>query len=170
MAGNIWLIGMMGSGKSTVGRALGEHLGRDFVDVDDTVTSRMGCSIADFWGAQGEQAFRDMEAAALQELATRPDRVISTGGGAILRTDNVAAMRASGLVIWLQAAPDTLEQRIGASSRRPLLAEGDRLETLGALLDERAPAYEQAAHASVATDDLNLDVVVTRIEELWNEF
>lgn len=170
MAGNIWLVGMMGSGKSSVGRALGERTGRSFVDLDDAVARRMGCSIAEFWGTHGERAFRDMEAAALAEAAAKTDQVISTGGGAVLAVDNVAAMRSSGLVVWLQAKPETLRHRVGRNSRRPLLAGGEPLETLTAILAERTSAYSAAAHAAVATDDINLDVVVTRIEELWNEY
>ncbi len=153
-----------------MGRALGERRGVRFMDLDDTVARRMGCSIAEFWGRHGEEAFREMEAAAVAEAATKDDRVISTGGGAVLRAENVAAMRSSGFVVWLQARPETLRQRVGSNSRRPLLAEGEPIDTLSALLSERSEAYEQAAHASVATDDMQLDVLVARIEELWNEF
>ncbi len=160
----------MGSGKSSVGRAVSDRTGRRFMDLDDTVTRRMGCSIAEFWGQHGEDAFRDMEAAAVFEAATESDRIISTGGGVVLRDTNVETMRSSGLVVWLQAKPETLRHRVGRNSRRPLLAEEDPINTLTRLLGERTAAYEEAAHASVATDDLNLDVVAARIEELWNEF
>ncbi len=159
---------MMGSGKSVVGRALGTRLRRRFVDTDDIVTRRMGCSIAEFWGSHGEEAFRDMEAAAVLEIAAGPARVVATGGGAVLDAANVAAMRRTGMVVWLQASPETLRTRVRHGVPRPLLHDADPGEKLAAILAERSAAYEAAAHASVATDELSVDTVAERIEELWN--
>ena len=170
MAKHVWLIGMMGSGKSTVSQRLGERLGWESIDLDDLISQRISCSITEFWAAQGEGAFRDIELEAVRDVANEPHRVIATGGGVVVREDNVAAMRASGFVVWLQATPETLVRRIGAGAKRPLLQEGERLATLTAVLAAREAAYEGAAHAGVATDDASVGTVVDRIEELWNEF
>ena len=160
----------MGSGKSTVARRLGERLGWEWLDLDEMVSQRVASSITEFWAAQGEEAFRDIETAAVSEVASDLSRVAATGGGVVLREDNVVTMRASGLVVWLQATPETLVRRIGAGAGRPILLEGDRLATLTAVLSARQAAYDGAAHVSVATDDVSIDSVVGRIEELWNEF
>lgn len=170
MARHLWLVGMMGSGKSTVGRLMADRLGVEFVDSDDEVVNRVGSSIADFWSEQGEAAFRDVEAAVIEYLAAGPDRVIASGGGAVLRTANVLHMRRTGLVIWLQADEETLLDRVGSADRRPLLRNKDAAATLHTLLTDRADAYRLAAHHSVATDGLELDTVATRIEELWNAY
>ncbi len=170
MAGSLWLIGMMGSGKSSVGRALAQRLGRRFVDTDDVVTRRMGCSIAEFWGEKGEAAFRDMEAAAVAEVAAADGRVVATGGGVVLSSANVSAMRDSGMVVWLKAQPATLAARVASNSRRPLLRDSEPVDRLTEILAERTDRYEAAAHVAVATDGLEMETVVDRIEELWSEF
>ena len=153
-----------------MGRLVAERAGVDFVDSDDVVASRMGCSIAEFWGEHGEMAFRDMESAAIASIAAGSDCVVATGGGAILRAKNVATMRKTGTVVWLQAGPETLAERVGDSNRRPLLRNENPQEKLKALGEERHDAYRAAAHATVATDGLGLETVATRIEELWNAF
>jgi len=170
MAGLLWLVGMMGSGKSSVGRALAERLDRSFVDTDDVVTRQMGRSISELWGEHGEAAFRDLEAAAVAEVAKGRPRVVATGGGVVLAASNTATMRASGMVIWLKARPETLTARVALNPRRPLLLDGEPLEKLSEILEQRTSRYEAAAHAVVATDGLEIESVVDRIEELWNEF
>lgn len=170
MERHLWLIGMMGSGKSSVGRLLAASLGGSFVDSDDVVAGRMGCSIAEFWRRHGEEAFRDIESTAINRLASQRARVIATGGGVVLREPNVSAMRSSGFVVWLQASVGTLRRRVNDNDRRPLLVGEDTGDRLQALLDERKDRYAAAAHATVATDGLELETVVERIEELWNAF
>ena len=170
MAQHIWLIGMMGSGKSTVARHLGARLEWEWLDLDEMISKQVGTSITGFWADRGEDEFRDIELAALREVASGASRVVATGGGVVVRDANVAMMRSSGLVIWLQASPQVLVRRIGAGADRPLLQEGERLATLTSILAARRAAYDGAAHASVMTDDLPVGTVVDRIEELWNEF
>ena len=167
---HIWLIGMMGSGKSTVARRVAEKIGWGWLDLDEIISQGFESSITEFWTSQGEEAFRDIEMAALSAVASDSDRVVATGGGVVVREDNVATMRASGLVVWLQATPETLVRRIGAGAGRPILHEEDRLATLTDVLAARWAAYDGAAHVSVATDDVPIETVVGRIEELWNEF
>lgn len=168
MTNHLWLIGMMGSGKSAVGRLLAVRLGRTHYDTDAEVVSRTGCSIAQLWGEQGEAAFRSMESAAIDRLVDEDAAVISTGGGAVLAENNVAQMRKSGFVVWLQAPPEVLIGRVGDGTKRPLL-EGIPTQTrLAAILHERAGEYAAAADGVVSTADVPPETVAERIEELWN--
>ena len=160
----------MGSGKTTVAGKLAARLGWEWLDLDDLISRRAGSSIEDFWELRGEEEFRDMEQHAVGDVAGDPRRVIATGGGVVVRPGNIAEMRASGLVVWLQANPASLARRLGTDRTRPLLHHGDRLVTLTDLLAARQDAYQSAAHMSVATDDLHIATIVDRIEELWNEF
>jgi len=169
VAGHLWLIGMMGSGKSVVGRTAAARFGMGFTDTDDAVARRIGRTIADFWDEHGEEAFRDIEAAAVAGIAAGSGRVVATGGGVVLRASNVAAMNRSGLVIWLQARPETLARRVAENTRRPLLNTGDPGSRLSELLAERTQHYRAASDATIATDDLELETVVDRVEALWNE-
>jgi shikimate kinase len=161
----LWLIGMMGSGKSTVGPIVAERLGRPFVDLDSEIESG-GVSIAQIFESSGEDAFRDLEESAIARVAGS-NLVVASGGGVVLRPDNVARMRDTGTVIWLDAGPDTLAARVGAGEGRPLLA-GDVVERLRMLAVFRAAAYRAAAHARIATDGVDPDLVAERVIELWN--
>ncbi|NNK91931.1 MAG: shikimate kinase [Acidimicrobiia bacterium] len=167
MPDNLWLIGMMGAGKSVVGRLVAESMGAAFVDVDSEVTARTGCSIATLWGESGEEAFRDMEAAAVKRIAATRGQVIATGGGVVLRDDNVEEMRGSGLVVWLRARPEVLAGRIEPDGTRPLLADGDAGERLDEILAERRHRYERAASLTVDTDDLAPTEVADAVEAAW---
>ena len=147
---NLWLIGMMGSGKTTVGRVVAARTGRPFRDVDLIVAERMGTSIPELWQREGEDTFRAIEAAIIEELTVEDGAVISTGGGAILREGNRNAMRRSGTVVWLQATAEVLASRVGGSLDRPVLGGGGATR-LNELLVERAEAYKAAAHHTVST-------------------
>lgn len=162
---NIVLIGLMGSGKSAVGRLLAEKLGRPFVDTDGLVEEAAGCPIPELFAREGEAAFREREAAVISAVAARDGQVVATGGGAVLRPANRAALRATGIVIWLHAPPEALYHRARAQGieRRPLLAGQDPLSTLRALAEARASAYSEAAHHRVETDGRTLPDVVTAI-------
>ncbi|MFZ5823838.1 MAG: shikimate kinase [Bacillota bacterium] len=151
---NIVLIGLMGSGKSAVGRLLAERLGRPFVDTDELVVQQTGRSIADLFATEGEAAFREREAAVIAQVTAHDGQVIATGGGAVLRPENREALRRTGLVIWLDAPPEALYQRARAQGleRRPLLAGPNPLGKLRALAAGRAEAYQAAAHVRLQTD------------------
>ncbi len=164
------LVGLMGSGKSTVGRRCAERLGRTFVDVDDRVEATAGRSVAEIFAADGEAGFRALERTALAEACGSADLlVIACGGGAMLDEGNRDRARAHGCVVWLTAEPATLADRVGAGAaraRRPLLAGSDAPEaTLGRLAEERAGVYAAAAHAVVATDGRTVDEVATSVLE-----
>jgi shikimate kinase len=162
----LWLIGMMGSGKTEVGYRLAARLGCPFVDTDRVVEDEAGVAAKDIFQNEGEAAFRRRETAALARAATHLDAVVATGGGAVLDPGNVEVMRASGPVIWLQADPSVLMQRIGDDPARPLL-EGDPVERLRGLLADRAEAYQAAADHVVVTDRIDPDRIVDLIEDLW---
>lgn len=142
---NIALIGMMGSGKSAVGAALAARLGWRLVDTDALIVERQGRAIADIFATDGEVAFRRMEAAAVREAAAATHTVIATGGGAILREENRAALWSRCLVVWLTATPEEHAERTARGETRPLL-EGpeDRLASIRRLLNERSPLYALA--------------------------
>ncbi len=169
MSGHIWLVGMMGSGKSAVGRELSRRLGRPFADTDDRVVARVGCPIAEYWEARGEAAFREVEATVVAAVAAEAPSVVATGGGVVIDAANVAAMRHSGLVVWLRAGPRVLAARTGRANERPLLHAADTEATLRALLNDREALYDHAAHIAISTETLDVATVAQRIEELWNE-
>lgn len=143
--GRIWLIGMMGSGKSTIGARVAAARGAPHRDTDRLIEERAGRSIPEIFRAQGEGAFREMEREVIARLAAEEETaVISTGGGAVLDPANRAAMRSSGAVAWLDVPPSVLAGR--AVGGRPLLEGREKEERLGELLAERRPLYAAAAH------------------------
>jgi shikimate kinase len=142
---NIILTGFMGTGKSTVGRLLAERLGYNFVDTDTVIQSRSGQSIAEIFEAQGEAAFRNMEAALAQELGRRQAQVIATGGGMMLDAGNAAALMTHGRAFCLKATPEDIIRRLGHDHqvRRPLLEVPDPTQHVRALLAEREAGYRR---------------------------
>jgi shikimate kinase len=154
---------MPGSGKSSIARRVARKSGRRVVDVDAEIERAAGRSIPEVFAAQGEDGFRALESEVLVSLLAGDDPlVIATGGGAVLRDENRAAMRARGVVVWLRATPQTLAERVGDGRTRPLLA-GDPLGNLTRLLAERAGAYAAAAHAIVDVDRTPFDKVTDRV-------
>jgi shikimate kinase len=153
---NIFLVGMPGAGKSTIGRLLAETLGQTFVDSDEEIVLRNGVEITTIFEIEGEAGFREREAAVIDTLTLRNPIVLATGGGAILREDNRRVLRERGLVVYLRASLDMLEARTQkrrnkqATSRvRPLLEGNNRRQMLESLLATRGPLYEQTAHVIV---------------------
>ena len=150
---HVWLIGMMGSGKTTVGRLVAAGAAVDFYDVDLEVVRRRGASIPDIWGREGEDGFRALETTVIEQLSGAAPAVIATGGGAVLREPNRRAMRRSGTVVWLRAPAGVLAQRVGGGAGRPLLADDGGAERLAELIESRRPAYQAAAHHTIGTED-----------------
>jgi len=138
---NIILVGFMGTGKSSAGRVIAAKLSMDFIDMDDEIVRREGCSIPEIFRDRGEPAFRAMERALVQELAGRSNLVISTGGGIVLNPDNIADFSKTGYVFCLQAVPDTILRRVEHDQNRPLLQGGDKLSKISELLAKRQPMY-----------------------------
>lgn len=153
-AQRIWLVGMMGSGKSTVGASLAQLLAWDAVDADDIVEARVGQTIAAFWREHGEPAFRAVESEVIADLAAGPEgRVISVGGGAVLDAANREAIAAGGYVVWLRAEPTLLLDRVGPGASRPALG-GDPLVNLARIDAARRPLYGEVADLILDVDGL----------------
>lgn len=146
---NVVLIGMMGSGKTTVGRHLARRLGRPFVDTDRIICNEQGRSIAELFSDCGEDHFRDLESAVIQRVAAVPNQIIAVGGGAVCRPVNVDALRATGDVVLLDASISQLARRVTSgrsADARPLVADADQaLDRLKGLWNERQALYESAA-------------------------
>ena len=141
---SIVLVGLMGAGKSAIGRRLASRLGMPFVDADEEIERAAGCSISDIFEIHGEAAFRDGERRVIARLLTRPPHVLATGGGAFMDPETRAAIRACGVSVWLRADLDLLVSRVSRRNNRPLLAGGDPRAVLQRLMDERHPIYAEA--------------------------
>jgi shikimate kinase len=155
----VTLIGLMGAGKSKVGRRAAERLGRPFIDTDAVVAAHAGRPVSEIFATEGEAAFRKLERAAIADAVVTPGAIVSVGGGAVLDPTNIERMRAAGPVLWLYADPATLVVRLQNSLRRgdrPLLAGGEPLEVLTDLLARRREAYTAAATAMLETDGLEV--------------
>lgn len=143
---HIVLIGPMGAGKSTLGRALAMRMGRPFVDVDACIETQAGMSIAAIFTREGDAGFRRRESDALCAALAGSSAVIATGGGAVLDAENRAAMRAAGTVVYLTVDPATQLARLQGDTGRPLLQTADPARTLAALQAQREPLYRETAH------------------------
>jgi shikimate kinase len=154
----MWLIGMMGSGKSTVGALAAQALGVDFYDTDRIVCERTGLSIPEIWERLGERAFRDLECEAVTSVPA--GSLAAAGGGAVLEAANREIMASSPPVIWLRTSPETTAARIGDAGGRPLLdSSGDSADSLTEILSERASLYQRLATHVVDTDELTAEQV-----------
>jgi shikimate kinase len=160
---------MMGVGKSTVGRLVAERRGVPFVDLDDEVAETAGRSIPEVFTAEGEVGFRRRESAALTAVAGAA-AVVACGGGAVVVAGNVERLRASGMVVWLVAPAEVLEERVGGGAGRPLLAGDEVGRGLRRLGEARAAAYAAAAHHRVGTAGRAPEEVATEVVRRWNEW
>lgn len=166
---NIFLVGMMGAGKTTIGKALAQRLGLEFVDTDRVLVERTGVPVATIFEIEGEDAFRRRETAVLAEVAAVGGRVIATGGGAVLSAANREVMRASGTVVYLRARVDNLWERTRHDATRPLLATPNPRERLSELLAQREPLYRESAHVVVETGTQAVPTVLGRILDALRE-
>lgn len=165
-APHLVLVGLMGAGKTSVGRRVAKRLGVRHVDLDTAVERAAAMTVPEIFAAEGEAGFRDREHDVLVELLAGDEPIVlSTGGGAVLREANRAAMRARGRVVWLRATPATLAARVGDGRGRPLLA-GDPLGNLTRLVAERADAYAAAAHVVIDVDRMPFEAVTARVAAL----
>ena len=149
----------MGCGKSSVGRRIASTTGRRFADTDEAVAARAGRSISQIFAERGEAHFRDLETAALEEFSSAKGLVLATGGGIVLREENRAALRRIGPVVWLDADPDILFERVSRNRKRPLLHTDDPRKTFDELLAARRLIYEDAADFHVDSTGLSHDDV-----------
>lgn len=161
---NIYLIGMRGVGKSTIGKLLAERLNRKWVDVDDEIVKREEKSIAEMVALHGWDFFREKEHEEVERLAGENDLVISTGGGVLMHYNNAELLKASGKLILLIADPATLVQRLKDSHQRPSLTGKDVLEEIYELWEERKDEYYKAADLVVDTEPWDEKSIIDKIE------
>ncbi len=163
----LWLAGMMGSGKTSSGGVAAANLGVPFYDTDVEVTAGLDCTVSELWERVGEATFREMESAVVSRLAGL-DAIVATGGGAVLQEANREVMAASGPIVWLQASPEEILERVGATTGRPLLDNSpDRLEELRVLSTQRAGIYAEVADHVIQTSGKSVAAVAEEIESLW---
>jgi shikimate kinase len=170
---NIALVGFMGCGKTTVGRLLASRLDCRFLDTDAVIEAEAGRDIPSLFETEGEAAFREREARAVCGACSGAGRVIATGGGAVLRAENVARLRESCFVVWLTARPEVVVERTQAEApTRPLLARGadDLLTHVLTMLGTRGPCYPSAAHLIVDTSDRAPAAVAEEILRKWEKW
>lgn len=140
----IVLVGLMGAGKSAIGRRLAQRLNLPFIDADHEIEVAAGCTIEEIFSRYGEASFRDGERRIIQRLLERPPHVLATGGGAFIDPDTRARIKASAVSVWLRAELDVLLRRVSRRSNRPLLKAGDPKEVLTKLIEQRYPLYAEA--------------------------
>lgn len=168
---NVYLVGLMGAGKTTIGRSLAKKLGLSFFDSDREIEARTGVNIPTVFEIEGEEGFRKREAQVIADLAMASGQVVATGGGVVLRSENRTAMASSGFVIYLNVPPYTLWERTRNDRNRPLLQVEDPLSKLKALYAQRDPFYREVADLVIdggrtSTHSL-LQLIVEKVEERW---
>lgn len=164
-SGNLILVGMMGSGKTTMGKALARHLGKVFVDSDEEITRRTGVTVPHIFDIEGEAGFRLRETAAIRELAGRDNMVLATGGGSVLAEENRALLEQNGIVIYLKASVHDLWQRTRHDRNRPLLQTKDPHEKLTELFQQRDPLYQQMSDIVVQSGKQSVNVLMLHLME-----
>ena len=160
---NLFLIGFMGAGKSSVSAGLGRMLGREVVEMDQRIAAQEGMSIPELFAQKGEPYFRACETALLKSFAQGAPRIVSCGGGVPLREENVVAMRESGTVVLLTASPEVILERVKDSDERHMLQGHKDVSYIAVLMEQRRPRYEAAADITVDTSQLNIEEVCRQV-------
>jgi 3-dehydroquinate synthase len=160
---NIFLVGLMGSGKTTIGRALAKRLNKRFVDADHEIEARTGASIPWIFEIEGEASFRQREADVIRDLTAQDGIVLATGGGAVLNEQSRQLLKDRGTVIYLRASVNSILQRTSHDRNRPLLQTDDPKARIEELLLQRAPLYQEVAHIIIETGRPNVQSVVQSI-------
>jgi shikimate kinase len=163
---NIFLVGMMGAGKTSVGKMLARNLGKTFHDSDQVIESRTGVKIPVIFELEGEAGFRARETAVIEELSALKEVVLATGGGAVLHEKNRRLLHARGTVVYLRATVNDLWNRTRHDRNRPLLQTPDPVERLRELYVQRDPLYREVAHLVVETGSQSLKSLVLRLQQM----
>ncbi len=169
-AGNVALIGFMGAGKSAVGPLLAAKLGMDFVDLDGVVSSRASMSVEEIFAREGEEGFRARESGALKAVLGAGSRVISCGGGIVLRDENIELLRRASRVYFLEISWGEVLKRLSGAGKRPLLAGDDLEGTVRGLLAERYERYLRAAHEVIDAEGDMPEEIAEEIAERWRRY
>ncbi len=171
MKTSIALIGFMGTGKTAVGKALAEKLGREFVELDFLIEQKAGKTIPQIFQQDGEVRFRELEIEVVKEVAGRKNAVIACGGGAVLNRINIDRLKKECIIVYLTASPEVILKRTSVDeNERPLLNVPDRARHIRELLKFRRPFYERAADVTVATSKLDIDSVARLIIDKVKEY
>ncbi len=160
---NIFLVGSMGAGKSTIGRHLATALNLEFKDCDHEIINRTGASIPLIFEIEGEEGFRNRESKMLDELTSQQDVIVATGGGAVLKEENRNYLTSRGVVIYLYASLEQLYQRTCRDKNRPLLQTDDPMTKIKELIEQRDPLYRSVADIIIHTEDRSIRSVVKEI-------
>lgn len=170
VTGNFFLVGLMGAGKTTVGKILAKHLHKTFYDSDHEIEHRTGVNIPLIFELEGETGFRKREAATIEELVKLHDVVLATGGGAVLAKQNRENLSQNGTVIYLRAHPDELYHRTRGDKNRPLLQTENPRARLEKLYAERDPLYREIADIVIDTGDQSVSTIVAELETQLNTY
>ena len=163
MKGHIYLIGFMGTGKSTVSKALKKKIGWKEIDVDAMIEREQKMAISDIFTAYGEEHFRDIETETMERIGTMDPAIVSCGGGAVLRSQNVENMKKSGTIVLLTAKAHTVYKRVKGSKDRPILNGHMNVEYIKLLMKKRQDIYEKACDVSISTDGKTPDRIAREI-------
>ena len=166
---NLFLIGPMGAGKTTVGKQLAAMLGMEFVDSDHEIQQRTGVDIPTIFEFEGEEGFRARERAIIDELTTQEGMVLATGGGAVLDAENRRVLAARGVVVYLHCTPQQQYARTYRDKNRPLLQTEDPLQKLKRLMEVREPLYRQLADIVIITEHRSAQAVAREIQEMLEQ-
>lgn len=169
MAGNIFFVGLMGAGKTTIGRLLAKHLDKSFYDTDHEIEKRTGVNIPLIFEVEGEAGFRKRETQVIEELSQMQNIILATGGGAVLKAENRSNLKKNGTVIYLRANVHELWLRTKNDKNRPLLQNDDPREKLEQLFKERDPLYREVASIVLDTGGQPVNTIVHQIEKLLSK-
>ncbi len=167
---NVYLVGPMGSGKTTIGKRAAKRLGLEFVDCDTELESRTGASVNLIFDIEGEKGFRERETAMLEELSKRQGCLVATGGGCVLRPENRKIMSRTGIVVYLQTTVDQQLKRLRLDKKRPLLQTRDREERLKTLAEQRNPLYEEVADIAFPSQNRSIYLAAERLAQVIRAF
>lgn len=162
-ASPVFLVGMMGAGKTTIGRQLATALGREFVDLDQAIEARCGVRVATIFDIEGEAGFRRRETAALDEFTRKPGLILATGGGAVMAAENRTMLKTRGCVVYLRAGVDELYRRVARDRNRPLLHTPDPRQRLADLVAQRERLYAELADITLDTADQPVSHVLQQL-------
>lgn len=163
---NIFMIGFMGSGKTTVSKELGKRYGFEEIEMDDYIAAREGMSISDIFARYGEARFRSIETETVKKLSGEEGKVISCGGGAALAQENVDAMKEHGFIILLEASPETVYERVKDSTDRPLLNGNMNVEHIRTLMARREKRYREVADYVISTDGKTVEEICAECKKV----
>ena len=163
---NIFLIGFMGAGKSTIARVLQKELDMELIEMDERIVEEQGMSINEIFEKKGEDGFRDIESQLVTDIGESHNSIVSCGGGVVIRPQNVENMKKSGKIIFLTATPQTILERVKNGKERPLLNGHMNVEYISELMEKRRQFYEDASDVKVATDNKTVGEICTEIIQI----